>query len=52
MLFLELFIFNFGDKDFSFEPTISASGKFFVAFEDLTNGYDTYGGGRYLYISS
>ncbi|MBI94740.1 MAG: hypothetical protein CMB94_00020 [Flammeovirgaceae bacterium] len=42
--------FNFGNKDFSFEPTISPSGKFFVAFEDLTSGKDTYGGGRYLYI--
>ena len=42
--------FNFNGKDYSFEPTISASGKFFVAYEDLTSGYGTYGGGRYLYI--
>jgi len=42
--------FSIGNKDFSFEPTISSSGKFFVAYEDLTSGYDTYGGGRYLYI--
>ena len=42
--------FNFNGKDYSFEPTISASGKFFVAYEDLTSGYETYGGGRYLYI--
>ena len=42
--------FTFGNRDFSFEPTISSSGKFFVAYGDLTSGYDTYGGG-YLYSS-
>lgn len=42
--------FKFNGEDYSFEPTISGSGKFFVAYEDLTNGYETYGGGRYLYI--
>ena len=47
---LGVIYFSIGNKDFSFEPTISSSGKFFVAYEDLTSGYDTYGGGRYLYI--
>ena len=42
--------FEINGEDYSFEPTISASGNFFVAYEDLTNGNETYGGGRYLYI--
>ena len=42
--------FTINDDDFSLEPTISSSGKFFLAFGDLTNGKETYGGGRYLYV--
>ena len=42
--------FEINGEDYSFEPTISASGNFFVAYEDLTSGNETYGGGRYLYI--
>lgn len=42
--------FKLNSEDYSFEPTISPSGKFFVAYQDLTNGGGTYGGGRYLYI--
>ncbi len=42
--------FTINGDDFSFEPTISPSGKFFLAFGDLTNGKETYGGGRFLYV--
>ncbi len=42
--------FKINGKDFSLEPTIADSGKFFVVFGDKTNGRETYGGGRFLYI--
>ena len=42
--------FTINGDDFSLEPTIAPSGKFFIAFGDLTNGKETYGGGRYLYV--
>ena len=42
--------FNYNGDAFSLEPTISSSGKFFLAFGDLTNNNETYGGGRYLYV--
>ena len=42
--------FTINGYDFSLEPTISPSGKFFLAFGDLTNRKETYGGGRFLYV--
>ncbi len=42
--------FKYRGKSYSLEPTISGSGKFFIAFGDKTNGKETYGGGRYLYV--
>ena len=42
--------FNYEGKEYSFEPTVSSSGRYFIAFGDLTNGESTYGGGRFLYL--
>ena len=52
VVFLVLIViyFTINGDDFSLEPTIAPSGKFFIAFGDLTNGKETYGGGRYLYV--
>lgn len=43
--------FKIKNKEFSLEPTIAPSGNFFVVFADETNGKQTYGGGRFLYIN-
>ncbi len=50
LLVLILIYFTINGYDFSLEPTISPSGKFFLAFGDLTNRKETYGGGRFLYV--
>ena len=42
--------FKYRGINYSLEPTISPSGNFFIAFGDKTNGKETYGGGRYLYV--
>ena len=42
--------FNYGGTEYSFEPTVRSSGRYFIAFGDLTNGESTYGGGRFLYL--
>lgn len=43
--------FKIMNKNFSLEPTISPSGKFFIVFGDQTTGKETYGGGRFLYVN-
>lgn len=43
--------FQIKNKNFSLEPTISSSGKFFIVFGDQTTGKETYGGGRFLYVN-
>ena len=43
--------FKIKNKEFSLEPTIAPSGNFFVVFADETNGKQTYGGGRFLYVN-
>ena len=43
--------FNINDQEYTLQPTRSASGKFFVVFGDKTNGKETYGGGRFLYLA-
>lgn len=42
--------FTLEEESYWLEPTISDSGKLFLVFGDLTNGEDTYGGGRFLYV--
>ena len=42
--------FNYEGMEYSFEPTVSSSGRYFIAFGDRTNGKSTYGGGRFLYL--
>ena len=42
--------FNYEGTEYSFEPTVRSSGRYFIAFGDLTNGESTYGGGRFLYL--
>ena len=43
--------FKIKNKEFLFEPTIAPSGNFFIVFADETNGKETYGGGRFLYVN-
>ncbi len=43
--------FNINNQTHTFQPTISPSGKFFIVFGDKTNGKETYGGGRFLYLA-
>lgn len=43
--------FSIKGHQYSLEPTLSGSGKFFVVFADKTSGNETYGGGRFLYIN-
>ena len=42
--------FNYKGTEYSFEPTVRSSGRYFIPFGDLTNGELTYGGGRFLYL--
>ena len=42
--------FNFNNNNYSLQPTIAPSGRFFIVFGDQTNGNESYGGGRFLYI--
>ena len=44
--------FKIKNKEFSLEPTIAPSGNFFIVFADETNGKETYGGGRFLYVNT
>ena len=43
--------FSIQGHQYSLEPTLSGSGKFFIVFADKTSGNETYGGGRFLYIN-
>ena len=43
--------FKIKNKEFSLEPTIAPSGNLFIVFADETNGKETYGGGRFLYVN-
>tara|TARA_Y100000741_G_scaffold322948_1_gene272928 strand:- start:267 stop:1148 length:882 start_codon:yes stop_codon:yes gene_type:complete len=43
--------FTFNNNDYSLLPTIAPSGRFFIVFGDQTNGNESYGGGRFLYIN-
>ncbi len=42
--------FAFNNVQHTLQPTLSSSGKFFIVFGDKTNGKETYGGGRFLYL--
>ncbi|MBN1299594.1 MAG: DUF1684 domain-containing protein [Melioribacteraceae bacterium] len=42
-------LFKINGKEFSLDPT-DAGKRFFLTFADLTNGEETYGAGRFLYI--
>ena len=42
--------FRINNKQFSLEPSVSENG-YFLVFGDETNGEETYGAGRFLYIS-
>ena len=44
-------IFKVNNKEFSLEPTVAPSGNFFIVFGDQTNGNQSYGGGRFLYVN-
>lgn len=41
--------FTLGDRTYRLEPTRSGE-QLFIVFGDPTNGVETYGGGRYLYV--
>jgi len=43
------FEFRINNKQFSLEPSVSENG-YFLVFGDETNGEETYGAGRFLYI--
>lgn len=43
--------FKVDNKVFNLEPTVAPSGNFFIVFGDKTNGSQTYGGGRFLYVN-
>jgi uncharacterized protein (DUF1684 family) len=43
-------VFERDGKTFRLEPTGEAGRELFVVFGDATNGHETYGGGRFLYV--
>ncbi|MCB9259072.1 MAG: DUF1684 domain-containing protein [Ignavibacteriales bacterium] len=43
--------FNFENKNYSLEP-VAAGKNLFVIFADLTSGEETYGAGRFLYVTA
>ena len=42
--------FTFNNQSYLLQPTIAPSGRFFIVFGDKTNGNESYGGGRFLYL--
>ena len=45
-------VFEVGGREYRLEPVLEEGEKdYFVIFGDQTNGHETYGGGRFLYVS-
>ena len=42
--------FRVGNKEYSLEPMSESDDEMWIVFGDATNGEDTYGGGRFVYI--
>jgi uncharacterized protein (DUF1684 family) len=45
-------VFDVGGREYRLEPVLEEGEKdYFVIFGDQTNGHETYGGGRFLYVA-
>jgi uncharacterized protein (DUF1684 family) len=45
-------VFNHGGKEYRLEPMADYGEEWFIVFADATSGHDTYGGGRFVYVTA